>query len=136
MLVAIALGSAGVLPLPLQPAVFTLGLATGAFTVSAIGVMMDLAAANGDGREGVRMGLWGGAQAVAFAAGGLASTVSIDLARHWLGTANMAYAVVFVAEGLLFAGAASLAVGSPAPSRPGRTQRSSPRLPELGRGTA
>ena len=136
MLVAIALGSAGVLPLPLQPAVFTLGLATGAFTVSAIGVMMDLAAANGDGREGVRMGLWGGAQALAFAAGGLASTVSIDLARHWLGTADMAYAVVFVAEGLLFAGAASLAVGSPAPSRPGRTQHSSPRLPELGRGTA
>ena len=113
VLVSIALCSAGALSLPLAPAVFALGLATGAFTVSSISVMMDLAAANGDGREGMRMGLFGGAQAVAFAAGGLLSTAAIDLARQWLGTPAVAYAVVFAAEGLLFAAAGWLAVGAP-----------------------
>jgi MFS transporter, BCD family, chlorophyll transporter len=61
----------------------------------------------------MRMGLFGGAQAVAFAAGGLVSTAAIDLARQWLGSPAIAYAVVFMAEGLLFAAAGWLAVGAP-----------------------
>ena len=53
-------------------------VSTGAFAVSAIGSMMDLAAAYGDHREGVRMGLWGSAQAVAFAIGGVVDGVTED----------------------------------------------------------
>jgi BCD family chlorophyll transporter-like MFS transporter len=102
---------------PLQPSVFFLGAANGAFAVSAIGAMMGLAgdsAADGaeqESRAGLRMGLWGAAQAVAFALGGLAATVASDLARLILGSPAVAYAAVFVAEAVLFLIAARLAAG-------------------------
>ena len=48
---------------PLKPSVFFLGVANGAFTVAAIGSMMMLAGARGDSRQGIRMGIWGAAQA-------------------------------------------------------------------------
>jgi len=96
---------------PLQPSVFFLGAANGAFAVSALGSMMGLASDGKGAREGLRMGLWGAAQAVAFAVGGLMATTSSDIARHLLGSPTAAYAVVFAAEALLFLYAARLAAG-------------------------
>jgi BCD family chlorophyll transporter-like MFS transporter len=100
---------------PLAPSVFVLGMANGAFAVSAIGAMMGLAGSGADqrsgGREGVRMGLWGAAQAIAFAAGGLVATGASDLAHAVLGSPRAAYAAVFVAEAVLFLIAARLAQG-------------------------
>jgi len=94
---------------PLRINVFILGIANGAFAVAAIGSMMGLASRGRETREGVRMGLWGAAQAVAFALGGLAGTVAIDLARLALGTDGTAYAIVFAIEAILFVVAALLA---------------------------
>ncbi len=96
---------------PLQPSVFFLGAANGAFAVSAIGSMMGLASDGKSAREGLRMGLWGAAQAVAFALGGLVATSSSDIARQLLGSPAAAYAAVFTAEALLFLFAARLAAG-------------------------
>jgi len=96
---------------PLQPSVFFLGAANGAFAVSAIGSMMGLAGDGKEAREGLRMGLWGAAQAVAFALGGLVATIGSDLARHLLGTPAAAYATVFIGEAILFLFAARLAAG-------------------------
>jgi BCD family chlorophyll transporter-like MFS transporter len=95
---------------PLQPSVFFLGAANGAFAVSAIGSMMGLAGDGKEAREGLRMGLWGAAQAVAFALGGLVATIGSDLARHLMGTPAGAYAAVFAGEAILFLFAARLAV--------------------------
>ena len=63
------------------PRVFALGVANGVFAVAAIGSMMGLAGSGREAREGVRMGLWGAAQAVAFGLGGFSGTVAVDLAR-------------------------------------------------------
>jgi MFS transporter, BCD family, chlorophyll transporter len=94
---------------PLRTTVFALGVANGAYAVAAIGSMMGLAAVGRASREGVRMGLWGAAQAVAFGLGGFLGTVAIDAARFWLGSPMMAYTVVFVAEAALFLVSAVLA---------------------------
>jgi BCD family chlorophyll transporter-like MFS transporter len=118
-LLALALGGLIGAAWPLRASVFALGLANGAFAVAAIGSMMGLADAGRASREGVRMGLWGAAQAVAFGLGGLLGTVAIDLTRLLVEAPAQAYAVVFVGEGLVFLVAAGLAarVGQ-APARP------------------
>ncbi len=104
---------------PLPPSVFFLGAANGAFAVSAIGAMMGLAGEGKEAREGLRMGLWGAAQAVAFAFGGLLATTGSDIARFFLGSPDSAYAMVFSGEAALFIFAARLAAGvfPAAPSR-------------------
>ncbi len=94
---------------PLRATVFVLGVANGAFSIAAIGSMMSLAGADGESREGIRMGLWGAAQAVAFGLGGLVGTAASDLARYLFGAPGIAYAVVFGAEAALFLFAARLA---------------------------
>lgn len=106
-----SLVAAGILgpPFPLHAAVFALGVANGAFAIAAIGSMMALAGEGRSGGEGVRMGLWGAAQAIAFALGGFLGTVVADLGRFVLGSAVPAYALVFTLEALLFVGAARLA---------------------------
>jgi BCD family chlorophyll transporter-like MFS transporter len=93
---------------PLRPTVMALGIANGAFAVSAIGSMMALAGATRDGREGMRMGLWGAAQAIAFAAGGVFGTAAVDLARQAFDAPVFAYTTVFALEALLFLVAARL----------------------------
>jgi BCD family chlorophyll transporter-like MFS transporter len=90
--------------------VFALGLANGTFAVAAIGSMMRLVAEGRKSREGVRMGLWGAAQAVAFGLGGLAGTVAVDVARWALGSPVAAYALVFVGEAVMFVVATMIAV--------------------------
>ena len=94
---------------PLKANVFALGAANGAFSIAAIASMMQLAGRGETGREGVRMGLWGASQAIAFGVGGLGGAVASDLARHVIDDAGLAYGSVFLAEGLLFIAAARLA---------------------------
>ncbi len=99
---------------PLQPTVFAMGFANGVFAVAAIGAMLDLAGRAGpDGRstghEGIRMGLWGAAQALAFGIGGFAGATAVDAGRHWLGADAPAFELVFAFEALVFLAAAAIA---------------------------
>jgi BCD family chlorophyll transporter-like MFS transporter len=94
---------------PLAATVFALGVANGAFSIAAIASMMRMAAEGRERREGVRMGLWGAAQAIAFGIGGLVGTAASDVARWLIVTPGTAYAVVFALEALLFLAAARLA---------------------------
>ena len=71
--------------------------------------MMALAGQGRASREGVRMGLWGAAQATGFALGGVLGTAASDLARWIIGSQVTAYVSVFAAEALLFVLAAVLA---------------------------
>ncbi len=94
---------------PFKATVFVMGISNGAFSIAAIGSMMRLAGEGRKSREGVRMGLWGGAQAVAFGIGGLVGTAASDLAHLLIGTTGSAYAAVFAFEAILFLVAASMA---------------------------
>ena len=94
---------------PLAPTVFGLGFANGVFAVSAIGSMMGLAGAGGGGREGVRMGVWGAAQAAAFACGGFVGALGVDVTRSLLHQDGPAFLAVFVGEAAIFLAAAALA---------------------------
>ncbi len=93
----------------LEANVFLLGAANGGFAVAAIGAMMVLASTGHQQREGIRMGLWGAAQAIAFALGGFLGTVAVDVTRYWLDDPAISYGLVFTCEGVLFLVAASLA---------------------------
>jgi BCD family chlorophyll transporter-like MFS transporter len=108
----LSLASAGMVgpAFPLRSTVFVLGVANGVYAIAAIGSMMALAGAGRTSREGVRMGLWGAAQAIAFGLGGFAGTLVSDLARHVSGSPATAYAIVFSGEAVLFLTAAVLAV--------------------------
>jgi BCD family chlorophyll transporter-like MFS transporter len=97
---------------PLLANVFLLGAANGAFSIAAIGSMMSLAGEGRVRREGVRMGLWGAAQAVAFGAGGLIGTGASDLAHALTDASGAAYAAVFTLEALLFVLSAVLAAAA------------------------
>ncbi len=102
---------------PLKATVFALGVANGAFAVAAIGSMMALAGHGRERREGLRMGLWGAAQAIAFGLGGFLGTVAVDLTRHFYGAPEVAYGIVFAAEAVLFLVAAVLAASVRPPRR-------------------
>jgi MFS transporter, BCD family, chlorophyll transporter len=94
---------------PFRPNVFALGLANGAFAAAAIGAMMRLVNEGNPARAGIRMGLWGAAQGIAFGAGGLIGALAADIARLFITSQVSAYAVVFAAEGVLFIVSAILA---------------------------
>lgn len=94
---------------PLKPSVFALGFMNGVFAVAAIGSMFSMASGGGKSREGVRMGLFGASQAIAFGVGGFAGTMLADVSRLVLGSPVMAYATVFAVEALFFLGSAALA---------------------------
>jgi BCD family chlorophyll transporter-like MFS transporter len=85
-----------------------LGFCNGVFAVAAIGSMFNMAN-DGTSREGVRMGLFGASQAIAFGIGGFAGTVLADVSRLVLGSPVMAYATVFAVEACFFIAAALLA---------------------------
>jgi BCD family chlorophyll transporter-like MFS transporter len=108
---------------PLSKLVFLLGFFNGAFAVAAIGSMMALIADGRESREGVRMGLWGAAQGIAFGVGGLIGAAAVDIFRLILVSPVVSYASVFTLEAGLFILSAALAArigGSmAAPSRPG-----------------
>ncbi|MBA4048430.1 MAG: MFS transporter, partial [Sphingomonas sp.] len=96
---------------PLAANIWLLGFANGVFAVAAIGAMMSMAGGAGPQREGIRMGVWGAAQAIAFGTGGLTGAVGVDVARALTGQTEAAFAMVFAGEGALFLVAAWLAVG-------------------------
>lgn len=106
LLALAALGVAGQAAL-LRPALFALGVANGCYAIAAIGSMMQRVGLGT--REGVRMGLWGAAQALAFGGGGLAATMLSDVARHLIVWRPAAYASVFVCQAAGFLAAAVLA---------------------------
>jgi BCD family chlorophyll transporter-like MFS transporter len=94
---------------PLELSVFALGVANGAFAVAAISSMMALAGKGRKSREGVRMGMWGAAQAIAFGLGGFIGAAAIDATRRIFIATEHAYASVFAAEAFAFLVAAVLA---------------------------
>ncbi|KAA5603209.1 BCD family MFS transporter [Blastochloris sulfoviridis] len=94
---------------PLRASVFVLGAANGAFAGAAIASMMGLAGRGHAAREGVRMGLWGASQALAFGLGGFVGTVAVDIVRYVVGDPVVAYTGVFATEALLFVVSAGLA---------------------------
>ena len=110
-------GSVGLL----KAEVLVLGVANGAFAIGAIGSMMSLSVAHGATDAGIRMGVFGAAQAVATAAGGFAGAAGSDLARLALGSAVGGYSAVFAVEALLFLAAAALALRGAARRRAGAT---------------
>jgi BCD family chlorophyll transporter-like MFS transporter len=95
---------------PLAANIALLGLFNGAFAVSAIGSMMGLAGAGRRNGEGVRMGVWGTAQAIAFGLGGLLGALGVDFARAALGRPATAFALIFAVEAALFLFSALLAM--------------------------
>jgi MFS transporter, BCD family, chlorophyll transporter len=94
---------------PLIPTVFALGFANGMFAVAAIGSMFS-AAMGHKSQEGVRMGLFGASQAIAFGAGGFVGTVLADVLRHFTQSNAVSYGVVFGLEAALFIAAALMAM--------------------------
>ena len=70
--------------------------------------MMMLASEGRSQRDGLRMGLWGAAQAISFALGGFLGTVAVDLSSIWLDNSAAAYGLVFCVEAAFFVWAASL----------------------------
>jgi BCD family chlorophyll transporter-like MFS transporter len=94
---------------PLRGSLVALGVSNGVFTIAAIGSMMALAGQGEPGSSGVRMGLWGAAQAFGFALGGLLATSLVDSARSLFASSSGAFALVFGVEALLFLAAAGFA---------------------------
>ena len=109
-LFALSLGAFFAPAWPLHITVFALGVANGLFAVAAIGSMMALVGAGREHREGMRMGLWGAAQALAFGLGGFLGTAAVDLTRYLMESPVLAYATVFSGEAVMFLVSAVLAV--------------------------
>jgi BCD family chlorophyll transporter-like MFS transporter len=103
--------------IPLSPLLFVLGLGNGLFSIAAISTMMRLSTQTQHSPEddphavkpGLKMGLWGAAQAVAFGLGGLLGTAASDLALRVMTSAAGAYAMVFALEASVFLTAAFIA---------------------------
>ena len=97
---------------PLASNIAALGFTNGVFAVSAIGAMMSLAGSGSDTKArtdtGVRMGVWGAAQGVAFGLGGLMGAVGVDLARR-AESDGRAFLTIFSIEALLFMASAVMA---------------------------
>ncbi len=94
---------------PLKQNVFALGFSNGMFAVAAIGSMFS-AAAGQSSREGIRMGLFGASQAIAFASGGLVGTVIVDVLKLFTHSNAISYGTVFGLEAALFIYSALLAL--------------------------
>ncbi len=102
---------------PLRASVMLLGFGNGTFTVAAVASMMSLAGRGAGHREGVRMGVWGAAQALAFGLGSLVGPALVDVMHRVFASAMPAYALVFLVEAGLFLIAARLvSAGTPVSS--------------------
>lgn len=108
-LIGLGLSGQAVGQWPVELNVMALGVANGSFAVAAIAAMMGLASEGRGPQEGVRMGVFGAAQAIAFGLGAFTGTVAVDIARALLSQDATAYGVVFIAEGGLFLVSAVLA---------------------------
>jgi BCD family chlorophyll transporter-like MFS transporter len=96
----------------LTAVVMTLGAANGMFAIGSIGSMMALTGDAEDGRAGVRLGVFGAAQALAYAVGTVTGAGGVDVAQAVLDSPVRGYQLVFLAEAVLFVGAAGLAMRS------------------------
>ena len=118
-LATLALLPAGAGPDALRATVFSLGVANGVFAVGALGAMMGMTAGpKGDG-VGLRLGVYGAAQALAYGIGGTLGGMANDVAILALGQVRAGYTAVFTAESLLFVVSAVLAARIAAPQRAG-----------------
>ncbi|WP_310568535.1 BCD family MFS transporter [Gemmatimonas sp.] len=97
--------------------VMLLGLANGVFAIGAIGSMMALTGDKTDGRAGLRLGVFGAAQALAYATGTMAGAVGVDTATVVLDSPLRGYLAVFSVEAVLFAASAFLALRSASSER-------------------
>lgn len=97
--------------------VVALGLANGVFAIGAIGSMMALTGDRRDGRAGLRLGVFGAAQAMAYALGTLSGAAGVDAARVVLGSPVRGYVVVFAVQAVLFSVSAWLALRSASSER-------------------
>lgn len=93
-------------PMALRGSVLALGLGNGMFAIGAIGTMM--VRARGE-HAGLRMGVFGAAQAVAYAIGSFIGAAGSDVGRAVSGSDARGYMMVFLAEAVLFLVAALLA---------------------------
>lgn len=111
---AAALAALAVLPATTGPdalrlTVLLLGVANGVFAVGALGAMMGMTAGpRGDG-VGLRLGVYGAAQALAYGIGGTLGGVASDVAILALGQVRAGYSAVFGVEAMLFVVSAWLA---------------------------
>jgi BCD family chlorophyll transporter-like MFS transporter len=96
-----------------------LGIANGVFAIGAIGSMMALTGDRTDGRAGLRLGVFGAAQALAYATGTMAGAAGVDIARTALQSPVRGYLAVFAVEAVLFAIAAVFALRSASSERAG-----------------
>ena len=110
VLIALAIGGYMAADWPIRANVFALGFANGVFAIGAIGTMMGLASEEG-ASTGTRMGLFGTAQTIAFASGGMVGAMAVDAMRTVLASPVEAYGIVFAAEAVLFAVSAIMAFG-------------------------
>ncbi|MFN9351976.1 MAG: BCD family MFS transporter [Gemmatimonadota bacterium] len=128
--VALALSPlAGSVPL-LRVILMGLGVANGAFAIGAISTMMTLTADAGDRTSGLRMGIFGAAQAVGTGIGQFLGAAGSDVSRALLGGVSLGYGAVFGAEALMFTIAAYFAMRSAPTARlsAGAVQGQSDRL--------
>ena len=103
--------------------IFALGAANGVFAVGAIGAMMAMTAADGTRGTGIRLGVYGAAQAIAYAAGSLGGGVASDLTIRGFGDPARGYTAVFATEAVLFVVAAGMAMASTPSVRAGILRR-------------
>lgn len=107
----------------LQSTVFALGVANGVFAVGAIGSMMAMTAADTTRGTGIRLGVYGAAQAIAYGVGSLGGGVASDLTIASMGDPARGYVAVFGAEAVLFIVAAFMALASTPSVRAGVMRR-------------
>ena len=106
----------------LKGTVFALGVANGVFAVGAIGSMMAMTAADTTRGTGIRLGVYGAAQAIAYGVGSLGGGVASDLTIASMGDPARGYVAVFGVEAVLFIVAAFMALAS-TPSVSARVMR-------------
>ena len=107
----------------LQGTVFALGVANGVFAVGAIGSMMAMTAADTTRGTGIRLGVYGAAQAIAYGVGSLGGGVMSDITIAMMGDAARGYVAVFSLEAVLFVIAAFMALASTPSVRAGILHR-------------
>lgn len=108
-LTTLALLPEGAGPDALRITVFTLGVANGVFAVGALGAMMGMTAGPKGEGVGLRLGVYGAAQALAYGIGGTLGGMASDVAIMALGQVRTGYTAVFATEAFLFVVSAGLA---------------------------
>jgi len=109
-LVGLALLPASVGTGALRLAVVLLGVANGVFAVGALGAMMGMTAGERGEGVGLRLGVYGAAQALAYGIGGSVGGVATDVAIIVLGQDRAGYSAVFAIEAGLFVASAWMAM--------------------------